>query len=379
MKSMMETSEKKTVKVCHMTSAHKTNDGRIFLKECTSLAKAGYDVYLVGRGESREENGVHVIGVGEPTGGRLSRMTTFKKKVYKAALAIDADIYHFHDPELLSCGKKLKKKGKKVIFDSHELYSEQILNKTYLHCLRYPVAKWYKGYEKRIVKKIDAVVVVTPQMQTHFAKAERFVPVISNFPIWKKRGVVTPSEEKSLCFAGGIDKQWNHHVIVEALQNLSSVKYNLCGVSDETYLESLKGQAGWGKVNYYGQVPFKEAQKIIQQSHIGVALLSPSGNTDGQNGTMGNTKLFEIMMAGKPVICTNFVLWKNIIDKYDCGICIDPQSEEQLTEAISYLLAHPEEAKRMGENGRKAVKEEFNWGVEEKKLLQLYEDLLAAA
>ena len=92
------------VKVCHMTSAHDPEDIRIFCKECVSLKQAGYDVYLVTRGESYEKNGVHLVGVGYPKGGRLSRMTTFAKKVYDTALKIDADIYHFHDPELLPYG-----------------------------------------------------------------------------------------------------------------------------------------------------------------------------------------------------------------------------------------------------------------------------------
>ena len=101
------------MKVCHMTSAHPPEDVRIFYKECVSLANAGYDVYLVAKGESYEKNGVHIIGVGQPSGGRLSRMTKFSKQVYQAALAVNADIYHFHDPELLPYGLKLKRRGKK--------------------------------------------------------------------------------------------------------------------------------------------------------------------------------------------------------------------------------------------------------------------------
>ena len=103
------------IKVCHMTSAHGPEDVRIFHKECVSLARAGYDVYLVERGDSYEKNGVHIVGVGQPSGGRLSRMTSFAKKVYQAALALDADIYHFHDPELLPYGLKLKRDRKSVV------------------------------------------------------------------------------------------------------------------------------------------------------------------------------------------------------------------------------------------------------------------------
>ena len=65
------------IKVCHMTSAHQPGDTRIFQKECVSLAKAGYQVFLVQRGESGENSGVRIIGVGQPSGGRLTRMTSF--------------------------------------------------------------------------------------------------------------------------------------------------------------------------------------------------------------------------------------------------------------------------------------------------------------
>lgn len=152
------------IKVCHLTSVHRTTDVRIFHKQCTSLAKAGYETYLVGPGQSRSENGVNVIGVGEATGGRLSRMTRFANKVYKVALAIDADIYHFHDPELLPYGLRLKKKGKTVIFDAHEIYPEQILSKTYLGIFRGLISSVFSIYEKYVVAKLDAVAVVTPHM-----------------------------------------------------------------------------------------------------------------------------------------------------------------------------------------------------------------------
>ena len=54
------------IHVCHMTSAHASDDTRIFYKECVSLAKAGYEVSLVARGPAREEADVRVVGVGVP-------------------------------------------------------------------------------------------------------------------------------------------------------------------------------------------------------------------------------------------------------------------------------------------------------------------------
>ena len=77
------------MKVCHMTSAHGVEDVRIFHKECVSLAKAGYETYLVERGESYDKNGVHIVGVGEISGNRMKRMTQGAKAVYQKALELD--------------------------------------------------------------------------------------------------------------------------------------------------------------------------------------------------------------------------------------------------------------------------------------------------
>ena len=74
------------VKICHMTSAHGEEDVRVFQKECISLARAGYEVYLVERGESYEKQGVHIVGVGELPISRRKRMTKGAKRVYETAL-----------------------------------------------------------------------------------------------------------------------------------------------------------------------------------------------------------------------------------------------------------------------------------------------------
>src|SRR5699024_5743785 len=135
-------------------------DIRIFQKECTFLAKEkDFDVYLVAQGESRQENGVKVIGIGETQKGRLNRMLNVSKQIYKQAAVLKADIYHFHDPELLRYARKLKNQGSIVIFDSHENYSKQIAEKQYLPVIvRKLAALVYKIYETHVVKRIDAVV-----------------------------------------------------------------------------------------------------------------------------------------------------------------------------------------------------------------------------
>jgi len=92
-------------------------------------------------------------------------------------------------------------------------------------------------------------------------------------------------------------------------------------------------------------------------------------------GTLGNTKLFEYMQAGVPIICTDFILWKQIIDEEKCGISLNPRDIKSVAEAIKYLLSNPEKAKEMGAAGQNAVKEKYNWATQERTLLKLYKTL----
>ena len=360
-----------------MTSAHPTEDVRIFHKECKSLAKAGYDVYLVVRGESHEKNGVHIIGVGQPTGGRLTRMTSFSRKVYKTALALNADVYHFHDPELLPYGLKLKKTGKKVIFDSHEFTEAQIAEKTWIPKLgRKLIGFLFSVYQKKICQRLDAIVTATSYVTEAFQRYHACVKTIGNYPILQEDPPAYDTPRKYVGFAGGINEQWNHDKVISAVSAIPDTKYLLCGTVEDQYLERLQTLPGWNDVEYLGKIPHHMVKEQYARCYAGVSILRPGANTGGNIGNMGNTKVFEQMMEGIPVICSDFLLWRDFIERYHCGICIAKISETEIEHAIRYLKSHPDEARRMGQNGRRAIKEEFNWEIEEKKLLALYNDLV---
>lgn len=368
------------MKVCHMTSAHKNHDTRIFYKECTSLARNGYETYLVVQGDSFEENGVHVVGVGEPPASRLKRMTQTSKKVYRTALGLDCDIYHFHDPELLPYGLKLKRKGKKVIYDSHEDVPKQIMEKGWIPApLRRMIAAVMAKYEKHVVKRLDAVVTVSPHIVERFRSYSVKTEMICNFPILNETEQVSDwsQKENAVCFAGGISSQWMHETVLSALPELPQTRYILAGVGDDSYLDKLRAMPGWQQVEFCGKIPHEEVGTLYHRSIAGVALNDYVANVGYKQGSMGNTKLFEYMQSGLPVIGTDFVLWKQIIEGAHCGICINPHNAQEFAEAVSYLLNHREEAEQMGKNGMQAVRKRYHWGLEEEKLVSLYKDISA--
>ena len=88
--------------------------------------------------------------------------------------------------------------------------------------------------------------------------------------------------------------------------------------------------------------------------------------------------MFEYMSAGLPVIASDFPLWREIIAGNDCGLLVDPEDPQAIADAIDTLVNDPEMARRMGENGARTVREKYNWDIEEKKLLALYEEIAGA-
>lgn len=363
------------IKVCHMTSAHKSNDTRIFEKECTSLAcKKEYEVYLVAQGDTAQKNNVKIVGIGNAASGRISRMFLTSAKIYRAALALDADIYHFHDPELLRFAMKLKKKGKIVIFDSHEFVREQIKGKTYIpRGLRGIISRLYGIRERRIASKLDAVITVTPHQYDYFKTINEKTYMVTNFPKITPENCDAKMEHGKIIFAGGVDEQWSHEAIVTAIQKVNDVTYHIYGRSDQAYIDKLLRIDEENKAVYHGAHPFAHVQKEIKSANMGMAICQYSDNSNWKAGTLGNTKLFESMNLGVPVIATDFDLWKGIVETGKCGICVTPDDVEAIAEAVRYLFENPEIARQMGDNGRELVRNTYNWSTQEKILFQLYE------
>ena len=125
-------------------------------------------------------------------------------------------------------------------------------------------------------------------------------------------------------------------------------------------------------MKYLGIIDRSEVNKLYGCARVGLVLYQPAAN----HVNAQPIKMFEYMAAGLPSVVSNFPLWMELVGENACGICVDPTSPQAVHEAIQYLLEHPVEAQTMGRNGRKNVMEKYNWGVEEKKLLALYQDIL---
>lgn len=364
----------KKIRVCHLTSVHRPDDVRIFHKECVSLAAAGYDVTLVAPAEKDyEAKGVKIRAV-ETGGGRIKRMTKRTWQVYKAGLKSGAELFHFHDPELLPVGYLLKLKGKKVIFDAHEDLPRQILTKHWIpKKLRGIVAGVTENFENQIVKKLDAVVCATPFIRDRFLNITQGAVDINNYPIISSDHYNTLKKELAVCYVGGIHENRGIKTLVEAA-GLAKTELRLAGnYSPIGFRETLQQMEGWKYVKEYGFVKPEKVREIIGSSIAGMVTLPPWPSYKDSLPV----KMFEYMAAGVAVIASDFPLWRQIVSDADCGVLVDPENPALIADAIKLITQNPQEAERLGANGRKAVLEKYNWSIEEKKLIELYSRLVS--
>lgn len=370
--------------VCHFSSAHQGLDVRIFHKECVSLATVGFDVHLIISANENEieiaaNKGVKIHAL-PAAAGRFERMLFQAWRCYRIAKSLKADIYHFHDPELIPYGIFLALSGKKVIYDIHEDLPQDIMTKEWIPLwIRKPISKIAGAIEYIGTRYFFSIAAATPFIAQRFKKNTLHVTDINNFPLMDDLGGVSNWAQKKsvVCYVGSIGKIRGIVEITQAIGLVqSAARLQLAGQFSQRDLQQrVQTLPGWQKIDELGFLDRNGVRDVLARSIAGLVTLHPVINYIDALPV----KMFEYMSAGIPVIASDFPLWRMIIVGNDCGIMVDPLNPIQIAEAIDYLVAHPEEAERMGSNGRKAVLERYNWPNEDKKLLKLYERVLKAS
>ena len=325
------------------------------------------------------DSSVAVYDVGKPPGGRPGRVIIGSFRAILQIRRIRPILIHFHDPELIPAGIVLKLLGYRTIYDVHEDVPRAIMDKFWLPRVFRHVLSWSAELLEWLGAKLfDGIVSATPKI------AERFPPgktiVVQNFPIISELTVTNrvPYEmrKNSFVYVGAISKLRGANEMFGSIGMLDEryqARLELAGAfRPVTLQDELESIPGHDRVNFHGWASREQVATMLGETKAGLVVLHPTPAYKDAYPV----KMFEYMAAGLPVIASDFPLWRQIVEDAGCGILVDPFEPRAIADAMQWILEHPLEAAAMGQCGRRAVEEKYNWNPEEEKLLALYQTLL---
>lgn len=367
------------MKICHVISGYFRNDARVFLRQVLSLKRAGHDVSIVTNDGEPDEvlEGVPIYSCRQVF-PRWRVLLDAKRQFLSELVRVDADVYQLHSPELLPLALPLKRLGKAVVYDAHEDLPRHIWEKEWVPwLLRRPMGYAAEYYMRFVLRRIDEVVSPHSHVVAHLQKTVGRGVLVANFPLVHALESVSEAEfaarPAAICYTGTVYSYSNQEATLDAIAELPGVHYRVAGYVDEGHKAALMQRPGAARAEYMGRLGRPELRALYLSTIAGLSIYDYKHNLGWTLGSYGTNKVFEYMEAGLPLICTDYDLWRDIIDRWKCGVYVKPGSVAEIRRAIEYVVSDRKRAYEMGQNGRRAVLEEFNWTTEERKYLAVFD------
>jgi glycosyltransferase involved in cell wall biosynthesis len=378
-----------------------THDSRV-LRQVSTLAKRSRDIRVFALHEDRlppEE---------ERADYRLHRFRLSTRPLPKAKLVqgfkylecllrmtwkgirLKPEVVHAHDLEALPIGYLIAKLARaRLVYDSHELWSDQAASHSYPRWL----FKLAVGVEKMLARRADAVITVTESISRHL-ETQMSIPaptVIRNVPV---RPAAISNESPSalhvllgvesnvpiILYLGMIGKGRGLETFIRSMQWVQpgAVAVIMGSPWGTAYLESLRSEASHlglsERVRFLPAVPPSEVHRHASGATIGIAAIEDYCLS--YRYSLAN-KVFEYIQAGLPVVATDLPEMANLVRTYDLGELFQDRNAGAVAGVLNGMLSSPATLARYRQNTISAAKE-LNWSKEEAKLLDLYDRLCSS-
>ncbi|MCX6214038.1 glycosyltransferase family 4 protein [Spirosoma sp.] len=366
----------KKIRVLHISTAHPPQDPRVVFKQCQTLASV-YEVFCaLPHADPAVLPGIRFVGL--PYFRRVIwRLLITCPLIVLRCIWLRPRLVHVYSPEFLPFAYVFRLLGAQVIYEVQENLHKKMQLKTSNNGAL--LRQMFRLFDRLAQRHFFLIFTEHGYLSTYTQLASPHV-VVYNYPLLSFLDpFCTPynpsPETPSFFYIGLLSFDRAVDTLVDSFAKLG-ITYprfivHLFGrrTFTDTNLENLPGYARIrDHLHFYGYTDQRLAFQYARGATAGLALLKPVGDYPESY----TTKLFEYMALGLPVITSDFPLYRDIVDRHHCGFCVSPHDPAQLADSLAYLIENPDEARRMGQRGRQAVEQLYNWSTEAGKLLQFY-------
>ena len=348
-------------------------------KSCLTLQKMGYEVLLVGRKQRKS-----------PPMDERPYLTHRMKLLFEKGPLFYAEyntrlffFLLFHKTNLLLSNDLdtalpnyfiSKLKGIKMIYDSHEYFTEtpELVG-------RPRVQKVWKRIEGFVVPRLKEMITVCDSIADLFHEkygvkchvVRNIPPKAALPPKGDKKALNLPDDKRLLVLQGsGINIQRGAEELVEAMQYLDDCFLMIIGGGD--VLPVLKQMAMdlhiEDRVRFLPRMSYAEMMSYTQLAELGFVL---DKDTNLNYRFCLPNKLFDFIQAGVPIVASNLVEVGKIIRKYDIGLFIPDHDPKSIAATIRKGLDDAESRSRW-QQGLAQAAEELCWENEQQTLIEIY-------
>ncbi len=373
----------KKARVLHISTAHQPQDPRVVFKQCQTLTEH-YDVFCaIPHSNPAIAPAIHFISL--PYFRRVIWRTLLTCPfILLRCLWLRPKVVHVYVPEFLPFAYVFYLLGAQIIYEVQENLHKKMHLKTFNN--GFLLTKAFNLLDQLARRHFYLIFTDHSYLATYPSLAKPSV-VIYNYPSLSfmeafRKPYQPNAYQPSFFYIGWLSFERAFDTLVCALAQLKvlypSFTVHLFGrrLFTENDLTKLPG---FGTIRenlyFYNYTDQRIAFPYATSATAGLALLKPVGDYEDSYPT----KLFEYMALGLPVITSNFPLYRAVVEQHNCGFCVSPYEPAQVAEKLTYLIEHIDEARSMGERGRQAVEQFYNWTSEASKLINFYEQIIREA
>ncbi len=316
----------------------------------------------------------------------LQRDIPWENKLRKTAWEVNADVYHANDLDTLEiCGKVARQRKARLVYDSHELWLESsryLIATNLLNRIR------LRKIEQKYAPRADAVIAVTPlrgeKMQQMYPSIKNLV-IVENAPeklvqlppTGRLRSMINAKPETVIAlYQGVICPERGLEELLEAARLVKNPTVRFVVIGMDTWngtLQKLAQDMQLGdRITFLPPVPSEELPEITVDADMGFILFR---NTCLNHYYSLPNKLYEYMMAGVPIVSSDFPELSRVLKEVGSGITVDPDSPAAIASAVDKLAGNQLLRDRMKNSGRTAALKKYNWEPQSKLLREMYRKL----